>query len=312
MSRQDAAGIADEAAAWVAKMDADEWGDADEAALEHWMVADSRRRGALLQAQAAWIALDVRPAAIAAPMLLRRRTMMQLAGGALAASLVGGVFLLTRGITYRTQLGEIRRVPLADGSTATINTGSEVKVVLADRRRTVTITQGEAWFRVAKDATRPFVVEAGPVVVQAVGTAFSVRRREHGADVVVTEGVVEVWTAQADGYRTSLSAGQSAFVADNAAVRINKDEPSAGDRTLAWRTGAIDIGGQTLAAAIGEFNRYNRRKLELADQRLAGEQIDGLFHTDDPEGFARAIRASFNVEVDLADDRVIRIGGPRK
>jgi transmembrane sensor len=238
--------------------------------------------------------------------------MMQLAGGALAASLAGGVFLLTRGITYRTQLGEIRRVPLADGSTATINTGSEVQVVLADRRRTVTIAQGEAWFRVAKDATRPFVVEAGPVVVQAVGTAFSVRRRDHGADVVVTEGVVEVWTAQADGYRTSLSAGQSAFVGDNAAVRINKEEPSAVDRTLAWRTGAIDIGGQTLAAAIGEFNRYNRRKLELADQRLAGEQIDGLFHTDDPEGFARAIRASFNVEVDLADDRVIRIGGPRK
>jgi transmembrane sensor len=312
MSRQDAAAIADEAAAWVAKMDADGWCDADEAALGRWMVADPRRRGALLQAQAAWIALDVRPAAVAATPLLRRRTMMQLAGGALAASLAGGVFLLTRGITYRTQLGEIRRVPLADGSTATINTGSEVQVVLADRRRTVTIAQGEAWFRVAKDATRPFVVEAGPVVVQAVGTAFSVRRRDHGADVVVTEGVVEVWTAQADGYRTSLSAGQSAFVGDNAAVRINKEEPSAVDRTLAWRTGAIDIGGQTLAAAIGEFNRYNRRKLELADQRLAGEQIDGLFHTDDPEGFARAIRASFNVEVDLADDRVIRIGGPRK
>jgi transmembrane sensor len=312
MSRQDAAAIADEAAAWVAKMDADGWCDADEAALGRWMVADPRRRGALLQAQAAWIALDVRPAAVAATPLLRRRTMMQLAGGALAASLAGGVFLLTRGITYRTQLGEIRRVPLADGSTATINTGSEVQVVLADRRRTVTIAQGEAWFRVAKDATRPFVVEAGPVVVQAVGTAFSVRRRDHGADVVVTEGVVEVWTAQADGYRTSLSAGQSAFVGDNAAVRINKEEPSAVDRTLAWRTGAIDIGGQTLAAAIGEFNRYNRRKLELADQRLAGEQIDGLFHTDDPEGFARAIRASFNVEVDLADDRVIRIGSPRK
>ncbi|MEH3120709.1 MAG: FecR domain-containing protein [Sphingomonas phyllosphaerae] len=312
MSRQDAAAIADDAAAWVARMDADGWSDADEVELERWMAADPRRRGALLQAQAAWVSLDLPPADIRAPVLLRRRTMMKVAGGALAASLAGGVFLLTRGTVYRTQLGEIRRVPLADGSTATINTGSEVQVTLADRRRTVTIAQGEAWFRVAKDATRPFVVEAGPVVVQAVGTAFSVRRRDHGADVVVTEGVVEVWTAQADGYRTSLSAGQSAFVGDNAAVHVNKEEPSAVDRTLAWRTGAIDLNGQTLAAAIGEFNRYNRRKLVLADQRLAGEQIDGLFHTDDPEGFARAIHTSFDVEVDMADAQVIRIGREEK
>ena len=312
MNMQDAAGIADEAAAWIARMDADGWREADEADLERWLAGDPRRRGALLQAQATWIALDPPRSASVRSAAMKRRTLMKVAGGALAASLAGGVFLLTRGTTYRTQLGEIRRVPLADGSTATINTGSEVQVTLADRRRMVTIAQGEAWFRVAKDPTRPFVVEAGPVVVQAVGTAFSVRRRAHGADVLVTEGVVEVWTAQADGYRTSLSAGQSAFVGDNAAVQLHKDAPSAVDRTLAWRTGAIDLNGQTLATAVGEFNRYNRRKLVLADPRLADEQIDGLFHTDDPEGFARAIHASFNVEVDLAGDDVIRIGRAQK
>lgn len=312
MNTQTAADIADEAAAWVARMDADGWTDDGEADLERWIAQDPRRRGALLQAQASWITLDHRPAIVNKTAVVRRRTMMKGFGGALAASLAGGIFLLTRGTTYRTQVGEIRRVPLADGSTATINTGSEMQVTLAERRRSVRIASGEAWFRVAKDPARPFVVEAGPVVVQAIGTAFSVRRRDNGADILVTEGVVEVWTAQADGYRTRLAAGQGAFVSDNAAVRVSRAEPSAVDRALAWRTGSIDLSGQTLAAAIDEFNRYNRRKLVLVDPRLAGEQIDGMFHTDDPEGFAQAIHDSFNVAVDVADGDTIRIGRPQK
>jgi transmembrane sensor len=47
--------------------------------------------------------------------------------------------------------------------------------------RQVKLDRGEAWFQVAKDPQRPFVVESGPVRVRAVGTAFSVRRREGGA-----------------------------------------------------------------------------------------------------------------------------------
>ena len=61
------------------------------------------------------------------------------------------------------------------------------------RGRNVRIDKGEAWFQVAKDKKRPFVVAAGDVRVRAVGTAFSVRRLEEGADVQVTEGVVEVF-----------------------------------------------------------------------------------------------------------------------
>lgn len=304
--KQSAGEIADEAAAWVARLDADGWSAADEVLLEQWMAADPRRRGALLHAQACWVALD--PPAPRARATVRRRGLFVAAGGALAASVVGGFLWLAAGTTYRTEIGEIRRVPLADGSTATINSDTQLEVTLASRRREVRIASGEAWFRVAKDPARPFVVEAGQVVVQAVGTAFSVRRRDGGADIVVTEGVVQVWAAQADGYRTSLVAGQSAFFGDNAAVRVSDGPPSAVDRALAWRSGAIDLSGQTVAHAVEDFNRYNRRKLVLADPRLAGEQIDGIFRTDDPEGFAKALHDSFGVPLDTSDTAAIRIG----
>lgn len=311
-NRETSAEIADEAARLVVRMEGGAWSGQDEADLQSWLKGDVRRRGALLQAQAAWVSLEppvyedtvVRRRYVAMP----RRTLLLSGGGALAASLLGGLLWFRSGATYKTELGEVRSVPLADGSTATINSGSELEVKLVEHRREIQLARGEVWFRVAKDAQRPFIVEAGQVVVQAVGTAFSVRRRDNGADIFVTEGVVETWTAQADGHRVRLSAGQRAFVGNNSAIELLADAPSAVDRALAWRSGLIDLSGQNLGDAVEEFNRYNRRKLVLVDSSLRPEQLDGIFRTDDPVGFAAAVGSSFSVPVDLSDKAVIRIG----
>ena len=315
MTNVSAAGIAEEAADWVARMEDAAWSAQEEAALAAWLDGHPRRRGALLQAQAAWISLDRgvyddRP--VAAPRAGRerrpdRRTVL-LGGGMLAASLAGGALLLRSATTYRTQLGEIRSVPLGDGSTAAINSESEVEVSLQPRRRDVRLARGEAWFRVAKDPSRPFVVAAGQVTVRAVGTAFAVRRLAGGADVLVTEGVVETWAAQAGGHRIRLKAGQRAYVGDDSTIRLIGEQPSSVDRALAWRAGNIDLAGRTLASAADELNRHNRRKLVLTDAALAREQFDGLFQLDDPVGFAVAVQRSLGATVDLADPAVIRLG----
>src|SRR3546814_12357098 len=82
------------------------------------------------------------------------------------------------------------------------------------KSRNVVLREGEAWFQVARDKSRPFVVEAGKVRVQAVGTAFSVRRDENGASVFVTEGVVEIWVDGDRAQRRRLSAGMQAYVSE--------------------------------------------------------------------------------------------------
>lgn len=316
--------IDDQAAAWVARMDADRWTDADELRLQDWLSVDHRRRGALLQAQAAWLSLNLPVDAAAAVVpppscqvsrpISRRRliTASGVLGGAIAASVVGGLMWVGSGTTYSTEIGEIRKIPLADGSTATINSASRMNVLLAERRREVRLARGEAWFHVAKDVRRPFLVEAGDVMVRAVGTAFAVRRREGGADILVTEGVVEAWTRTFGGRSVRLVAGQRAFVGDDASVTIASDMPSGVDRALAWRGGSIDLNGRSLADAVAEFNRYNRRRLVLADAALARERFDGVFRTDDPQGFAVAVSDSLHVAIDLTDPAMIRIGTPQR
>jgi transmembrane sensor len=91
----------------------------------------------------------------------------------------------------------------------TINSASELTVRMAKGSREIEIAQGEAWFDVAKDASRPFIVTAGKVRARAVGTAFSVRRRETGVEVLVTEGVVESWSEEDVSLRLKLEAGNA-------------------------------------------------------------------------------------------------------
>ncbi len=316
MTDRRAGDIDAEAARYVARMDGDDWSDANEDELDAWLARDPRHPGALLRAQAAWMTLDrpfaahaaSRDRAAPAPRFSRRGLLA--GGGAAIAASIAGVALLSGGTSYATAVGEIRRVPLGDGSIAAINTASAIEVRLAETGRDVRLDRGEAWFQVASDSNRPFVVAAGRARIRAVGTAFSVRRGDRGAHVLVTEGVVEVWADGAEGHRVRLAAGSRAFVADDAAIAETPAAPSAIDRALAWRNGKIDLAGDRLDAAAAEFNRYNRRRIVVGDPAIAGERFDGVFRTDDPEGFAKAVKVSLGVPVDLSDPTQIRIGTP--
>jgi len=316
MTRQTATQIEREASEWLMRIDREGPTPELRAALEVWLAGDRRRRGAWLQAEAAWAMLDGLGAVgddigEQAPRRFGRRRMLAGAAAALAASLAGGFFLRPGEDRYVTEVGEIRQVPLADGSSAAINTNSRLAVVYAPARRTVRLESGEAFFQVARDPARPFMVEAGRVRAMAIGTAFSVRRRDDGADVMVTEGVVEAWADGAEGNRVRLTAGQRAFIANNAAIVEPPPVPSGVDRALAWRSGQIDLAGETLRHATDEFNRYNRRQIVIADPRLAGERFYGIFRTDDPEGFALAVHGSLHVPVH-AEIEAITIGRPAR
>lgn len=313
----DASATEDDAAAWAARLDGLERPDpVVDQALEAWLRADPRRAGALLRAQAALSLLDRGRAledavwspppanAIAAgrsPLLTRR--VLVGAGSALAASAAGVGVLTWRAGRYATTLGEVRRVPLKDGSLMTINTASTVRVDLHTDIRSVAVDHGEAWFDVAKDAARPFVVQAGDMRVRAVGTAFSVRHDDAGARVMVTEGVVEAWRAGAD-QKERLEAGASAVFDDAHGLRSTEQPLPVIERALAWRDGRIELDGETLEAAAAEFNRYNSRKIVIDDPALAEERFVGLFQTNDPDGFTAAVAASLRAHVIESDGEI--------
>jgi transmembrane sensor len=309
MSTQETAReVADQAAEWATRIDAGAIDPHTNQSLQRWLEEDSRHRGALLRAEAALSFLDrgralagVVPKPARRPIWIRRKLLF--AGLGLAAGIAGVAILMTAPHRYDTRVGEIRQVPLSDGSIVAINTQSAVEVAMHPDVREVTLTRGEAWFKVAHDKKRPFIVSAGRIRVRAVGTAFSVRRHDDGVDVQVTEGVVETWTVGEEARRVRVAAGSKAYVAEYEAPKAIQASADI-ERSLAWREGQIALEGETLDEAVAQFNRYNARKLVISDSLLAEEKLVGQFRATEPMTFAEAVATTLGASVTQEGDTI--------
>src|SRR5690606_20513701 len=132
------------------------------------------------------------------------------------------VTLSPGGERYASNVGEVRRIALDDGSYMLLNTDSLAVIQFSEARRDVRLEKGEALFEVAKDPQRPFVVNAGDLTVKAVGTAFVVRREDSSVEVTVTEGVVEVARPgePATEQPQRVAARQRAVAVESAALQV--------------------------------------------------------------------------------------------
>ena len=319
--RESAQEIEEIAARWAVRADAGPLDAEARAELDAWLAGDMRRRGAYLRARAGLRYIDQASAAqqveadgrSAAPALgewteaaegrRRRRLPILLGGGAaIAAIAAAATFYLSMPLQLTTGVGEVRRIALEDGSVATLNTDSDIDVAMARDSRHITLDRGEAWFQVAHDTARPFVVSAGDTHVRATGTAFSVRRLDGGADVVVSEGTVLAWV---EGRApVALHAGQQ-IALRTAAVERPVVAPVKPNDALAWRSGGISLEGQTISAAAAEFNRYNAVKIEVADPAIGSQKVVGYFEARQPDQFAAAAAQMSGARLRKTGNRIV-------
>jgi transmembrane sensor len=226
---------------------------------------------------------------------------LSLAASLLLAVGVGAyVWVVPEGGRYATPIGGVASVAMTDGSRVTLNTDTEIRVSLTLTERRVDLRRGEAFFEVAKDPKRPFVVSAGGKRVIAVGTQFSVRRDAEDVEVVVTEGKVRV----EDAGETVLTPGSIAHAGDAGVLVQRKTIPEAQEH-LSWRTGVLMFRDETLGEAVAEFNRYNVRQIVIADPKVADLRIEGNFRATNVDAFVRLLESGFPVHAHTEDNRVL-------
>lgn len=210
--------------------------------------------------------------------------------------------------TYASTVGQIQTVTLPDGSTATLSSDSRLELRISRSERHLALVQGEAFFDVARDTRRPFVVETEGRRVAAVGTRFSVRRDADAVRVVVTEGKVRLESrAGADGRAQPvalLPAGSVATAGRNG-VLVRSLPVADAERYLEWREGFLTFDDTSLAEAAAEFNRFNTRKLELGDDAVAGLRVGGNFRWSNADGFAHLLEQGFPVRAERHPDRIV-------
>lgn len=159
--------------------------------------------------------------------------------------------------TFATAAGRIGRLPLPDGSALTLDADSAVEVRLLAARRETRLLRGGAFFDVAPDAARPFVVLAGPARVTVLGTRFAVEMGPRGVDVRVESGHVIVQGMAAEPtqpQQLELRAGDAARVASDGTVIATPAR--AAESVAPWRTGWLDFDNLPLGEAVAQLNRY--------------------------------------------------------
>ena len=307
------------AAEWAVRLNERSLSVDEQAELDRWLGADSRHRGALLRARAAWADLDRlaalsgrsesttandRQRAAAPPVLRNRRRFIATAASTVFLGVAGAWWVWRRDQTYVSQLGEVRRVTLSDGSRMVLNTATEVTVRFDKARREVELAAGEGLFQIAKDPGRPFIVRAGSVSVRAVGTVFTVRALDERVDVIVTEGIVDLVDESLPGGRLlrRVAANQHASVMETRQVEVQSIRADEAERRLAWRDGMVEFDGETLETAVAEINRHNRRHIVVDDSGLASRPVVGLFRATDPDNFAATVAAALGAQSVNQDD----------
>ncbi len=209
-------------------------------------------------------------------------------------------------ISYQSLPGQVSTFVLGDGSHVILSSDSRIEARLSARVRDIALTRGEAIFEVVKDPQRPFSVAAEGYRAVAVGTRYSVRRDSDALRVAVTEGTVRLDSPdqnRSDQPSVLLPAGSVALVRRSGV--LVRSLPLAQVRSmLDWPNGMLSFADAPLSEVVAEFNRFNTRKLVIADADAATLRIGGSFRWDNEDGFVRLLEAGFPIRAE-ADVRQI-------
>jgi len=213
--------------------------------------------------------------------------------------------------TLQTQASEWRSMPLSDGSSITAAPYTSLHHDIGDDERRVSLDHGKAMFRVAKDPSRPFLVEAGGVVVRATGTQFGVESSGEDVIVTMTEGTVIV-TPAADNeasFTVSLKADDQLTVSGFGSPRVARVDA---ERVTHWAERLVLLAdGDTVGDAVAQFNDYNEIKI-VVDEETSARQFRGRFDAIDPLSFADTVGKTAQASVVRESPELIHIKQPER
>lgn len=301
------------ALAWFVRMQSGDATESDRTGHAEWLAASPENRVAYARLGTLWGDLDrvpdprLRtahvPTAASSPGMGRRAF---LTGSAATVGLAGYVTLA--GLPdfwtsdYATGTAEQRDVALADGSRMSLDADTAVAVDFTDQQRRVALLRGRAYFNVAKNSLRPFVVDAAKGTTTALGTRFAVHEWDGTVTVAVEESAVSV--AAPDGSVATLRVGQNASygrdgISEIGAVDIVNE--------MAWRRGKLIFEDRPLRQVIADVNRYRPGTIQITDRRLNNLRVSGIFDVRNPEGVLDAIGAALPVRLTRLTDYIVLV-----
>lgn len=213
---------------------------------------------------------------------------------------------------FATAPGQTLQIALPDGSRVQLDTDTRLRVRLYSDRREMQLEEGQAYFDVEWDVSRPFLVDAGDIRVTVLGTRFIVRHTQSGLDagetrVAVEEGHVKVNStrAKADPSSIELLAGQLVVTqAQNGWAPVQR---FAANELAPWQSGRINFMGTPLKQALAEFQRYGAPVVVIHDPFVAALPVGGSFKADNFAGFLEMLPLQLPVRLEQQDQTQVLV-----
>ena len=257
-------------------------------ACRAWLSEDARHAQVFRQMQGMWSAVD-------AP---RPKRKLPAIVATLAVAMFAYALLPTAAwlADQKTALGEVRRVPLADGSMLVLDSATAVDIRMDENRREIRLHAGKVLAEVAKDAQgRPFVVSNRDGEARALGTRYIVDQQAADTRVAVIESSVAVSSRMHPQQHVVLQAGEGLRYTVDALGSSAPVSPAALD---AWTNSRLVFNEARLDDVVAELSRYRRGILTLRDaEQLHALRFTGVLPLDDTDAALRIIAQNLPVKV---------------
>jgi len=168
--------------------------------------------------------------------------------------LIYGSSLLSEGATKHklvTPSRAIYRVQLSDGTRVWLNSESELEYYPNfDKKERRVHLKGEAYFDIAHEATRPFIVESAGLKIQALGTEFNINSYQNNSRIALTEGKLKIFSSEQD---VVILAGKEVRLENR---RLSVFEIRDMEEITAWKNGYFYFGNKDLKQTLDEIERW--------------------------------------------------------
>lgn len=230
--------------------------------------------------------------------------------GALSLALAIGIFAVSTNsgnsapetddtTIVSTALGQRASTQLPDGSRITLAPGSTLRYDgKYNKKSREVILDGEAYFDVAANADRPFVIVAGTSRTVVLGTTFSVRRytTDSVTKVVVATGRVSVGSKV-------LSSGEIARVADDGQIQVSHTQNP--ELLLGWTRDTLAFERTTAAEMLNTLGRWYGVEFELLSSELLEQRYSGTFAGISLDEAVRLVSTLMNVQPNYEGSKIV-------
>lgn len=326
---------------WFARLHMPDCTEFERAAFRRWFNENPENAAAYRRMETVWrdsealrsdpaIAAATREALKVRPPRLRRSGSRRWRWAAAAAAVVLAVAAVTlvpgmdegaptvwtpvvwSGERFVTATGEQRSISLTDGSQVLLDAESILRVRYDDHTRHLVLEQGQAQFKVAKDAKRPFVVKAADGAVRAIGTEFQVRLDDAAVVVTLLEGKVSVDIPGVLGGLVApakselMVAGQQVRYGSSRRAPIAK-QPADLEVAQGWTHGDLVFKRWPLDELVTEMNRHTTVKLRIEDPSLRDLKVNGRFRAGDQQSLILALQHQWSIHASRVGESEIAL-----